>query len=141
MQLDLSKFVFATTDSAPAMIGSHKGAIAVLQNHVASLGFSNTIIKFQCIIHQEVLASKVTHLDMTGVMSSVVKIINFILSRGLNHRQFKGLLEEMNAQHQDVVYFCEFRWLSRGGMLQRFYDLRNEIMTFLNQKKCKFRYQ
>ena len=138
MQLDLSKFVSATTDSAPAMIGSHKGAIAVLQNHVALLGFSNTIIKLQCIIHQEVLASKVTHLDMTGVMSTVVKIINFILARGLNHRQFKSLPEEMDAQYQDVVYFCEVRWLSRGAMLQRFYDLRNEIMTFLKQKNASF---
>ena len=49
MQLDLSKFVSATTDVTPAMVGPHKGAIAVLQNHVASLGFSNTIIKLQCI--------------------------------------------------------------------------------------------
>ena len=86
MQLDLPNIVSATTDSAPAMIGSHKGAIAVLQNHVASLGFSNTIIKLQCIIYQEVLASKMTHLDMTGVMSTVVKITNFILARGFNHR-------------------------------------------------------
>ena len=54
MQLDLSKFVSATTDGTPAMVGPHKGAITVLQNHVASLGFSNTIIKLRCIIHQEV---------------------------------------------------------------------------------------
>ena len=99
MQLDLSKFVSATTDGAPAMVGPHKDAIAVLQIHVASLGFSNTIIKLQCIIHQEVLASKVTHLDMTGLMSTVVKIINFVLARGLIHRQFRSLLEEMNAQY------------------------------------------
>ena len=112
MQLDLSTFVFATTNSALAMIGFHKSAIAVLQNHVASLGFSDTIIKLQCIIHQEVLASKMTHLDMTGVMSTVVKSINFILARGLRHGQCKHLLEEMNAQHQDVVYFCEVSWLS-----------------------------
>ena len=38
MQLDLSKFVSATTVSAPAMIGSHKGAIAVLQNNVSFVG-------------------------------------------------------------------------------------------------------
>ena len=107
MQLDPSKFVSTTTEIAPAMIGSHKGAIAVLQNYVASLGFSNIIIKLQCMVHEEVLASKVTHLDMTGVMSTVVKIINFILARGLNHRQFKSLFEEINAQHQDVVYFFE----------------------------------
>ena len=59
-------------------------------------------------------------------MSTVVKIINFILTRGLNHRQFKSLLEEKNAQHQDVVYFCEVRWLSRGTMLQRFHDLQTK---------------
>ena len=119
------------------MVGPHKGAIAVL-NHVASLGFSNTIIKLQCIIHQEVLASKVTHLDISGLMSTVVKIINFVLARGLNHRQFRSLLEEMNAQYQNLVHFCEVRWLSRGAMLQQFYDLRNEIVTFLKQKNASF---
>ena len=40
----------------------------------------------------------------------------------------------MNAQYQDLVYFCEVRWLSRGAMLQWFYDFRNEIVTFLKQK-------
>ena len=120
------------------MVGPHKGAIAVLQTHVASLGFFNTIIKLQRIIHQEVLASKVTHLDMTGLMSTVVKIINFVLARGLNHRQFRSLLKEMNAQYQDLVYFCEVRWLSRGAMLQQFYDLRNKIVTFLKQKNASF---
>ena len=138
MQLELLKFVSATTDSAPAVIDSHKGAIAVIQNHVASLGFPNTIIKLQCIIHQEVLASKVIHLDMIGVMSTVVEIINFVLARGLNHRQFKSLLKEMNAQCQDVMYFCEVRWLSCGALLQRFYDLGNEIMAFLKQKNASF---
>ena len=62
------------------MVCFHKGAIAVLQNHVALLGFSNTIIKLQCIIHQDVLVSKVTHLNMTGLMSTVVKFINFVLA-------------------------------------------------------------
>ena len=45
MQLDLSKFVSATTDGASTMVGYHKDAIAVFLNHVASLGFSNTIRK------------------------------------------------------------------------------------------------
>ena len=107
MQLDLSKFVSATTDNSPTVVGSHNGAIAVLQNHEASLGFSNTIIKLQCIIHHEVLATKVTHLNMAGLMSTVVTIISFVLARGFNHRQFKSLLEEMKAQHQDLVCFCE----------------------------------
>ena len=44
----------------------------------------------------------------------------------------------MNAQYQDVVYFCKVRWLSRSAMLQRFYDLRNKIMTLLKQKNASF---
>ena len=36
------------------------------------------------------------------------------------------------------MYFCEVRWLSRGALLQRFNDLRNEIMTFLKQKNASF---
>ena len=134
MQLDLSKFVSSSTDGPPAVVGSHKGAVVVLQNHVASLGFSNTIIKLQRIIHQKVLASQVKQLNMKGLMSSVVAIINFVLARGLDHHQFKSLLEDMNARHQDLVYFCEIKWLSRGALLQRFCDLRNEIVTFLKQK-------
>ena len=84
------------------------------------------------------MASKVTHLDMTGLMSAVVKIINFVLARGLNHHQFKNLLEKINAWHQDLVHFCKVRWLTHGAMLQRFYDLQNEIVTFLKQKNVSF---
>ena len=43
----------------------------------------------------------------------------------------------MNAQYQDV-YFCEVRWLSRGAMLQRFYNLGNKTMIFLRQKNASF---
>ena len=39
MQLDLSKFVSARTDGAPAMIGTHNGSIVVLHNYVASWDF------------------------------------------------------------------------------------------------------
>ena len=138
MHLDLSKLVSATTDGAPAMVGSRKGAIAILQSHIASVGFSYTIIKLQCVIHQEVFASKVTHLGLTSLMCFIVKIINFVLARGLSHRQFKSLLEEMNAVHQDLLYFCEVRWRSRGAMLLRLYDLRNEIVTSLKQKNAGF---
>ena len=33
---------------------------------------------------------------------------------------------------------CEVRWPSRGAMLQWFYDLRNEIVTFLKLKNTGF---
>jgi len=40
----------------------------------------------------------------------------------------------MEADSRDVVYFSEVRWLSQGKMLKRFYDLRNEIKSFMESK-------
>lgn len=54
IHLKVSKFVSVITDGDPAMVG--KGAITVLQSHTASLGFSNTPIKLQGIIYQEISA-------------------------------------------------------------------------------------
>ena len=47
-------------------------------------------------------------------MKVVVKTVNFIRSRSLNHRQFQELLDDLDSQFGDVVYYSEIRWLSRG---------------------------
>ena len=52
----------------------------------------------------------------------------------LNHRQFRNLLLEAENQYGDILYFCDVRWLSRGAILARVYELRNEIATFLKNK-------
>ena len=87
----------------------------------------------QCLIHQEALCAKVASLKT--IMDIVLKTVNFILSRGLNRRQFRQLLLETESQYGDLLYFCNVCWLSRGDMLQRVYRLREEIVTFLEQKK------
>lgn len=66
-------------------------------------------------------------------MSVVVKCINFIRSRGLQHRQFRAFLEDIEAAYGDVLYFTEVRWLSRGSVLKRFFELREEIKAFMNE--------
>lgn len=72
--------------------------------------------------------------NVVDVMSVVVKVVNSILSHGLNHRQFRLLLEEVNEHYIDLFFFCEVRWLSRGAMLSRVCDLKQEIANFLQQK-------
>ena len=126
---DLSKLVSVTTDGAPAMVGSKKGFVALLEKHLVSNGFQNNIIKLHCVIHQEALCAK--SCNIKDIMSTVIKIINFILSRGLNHRLFRQLLQDMDATYTDLVYYCDVRWLSRGKMLLRFFSLRKEIQEFL----------
>lgn len=85
-----------------------------------------------CIIHEESLCSK--KIKMEHVMDIVIKTVNWIRSRALNHRQFSTLLDEMDAQYGCLVYYSEVRWLSRGAFLQRFFNLLKEIDCFMKSK-------
>uniref|UniRef100_A0A0E9XBG8 HAT C-terminal dimerisation domain-containing protein n=1 Tax=Anguilla anguilla TaxID=7936 RepID=A0A0E9XBG8_ANGAN len=80
---------------------------------------------------------------MDHVMSVVVKTVNFIRARGLNHRQFDTFLSD-NVIHAGLPYHTDVRWLSRGAVLKRFFELRGEIRQFMEKKgrpvkelKCK----
>ncbi|CAK1600467.1 unnamed protein product [Parnassius mnemosyne] len=67
-------------------------------------------------------------------MNVVVKTINFIRSRGLNHRQIKAFFDKISAEYNDVTYYCKVRGLSKRKILKRFYELRNEIADFMKIK-------
>ena len=114
------------------MVGVRKGFVSLLLKHIKAAGYHHQIIRLHCIIHQEALCAK--SLEMQDVMKVVVKVVNLILSRGLNHRQFQELLKEADSQYADLLYFCEVRWLSRGKMLDRFFELLKEINEFLVKK-------
>ena len=71
------------------------------------------------------------------------KGVNFILFRGLNHRQFRQLLFTSSDLYRDLLYFCNIRWLSRDEMLRRVYILRKNIANFFekNINSTEFRNQ
>ena len=71
---------------------------------------------------------------MQNVMSIVIKTFNFIRSKGLHHREFQELLHSVDADFQDIPYYIEVRWLSRGKMLKRVFELKNAIQAFLEAK-------
>ena len=131
--LKLHNLCGVTTDGAPSMIGREKGFVALLEKErINSWGSNVKFVKVHCIIHQENLCSK--SIRMQNVMEIVVKTVNFIRARGLNHRQFRKLLDEMDSQYGDLLYYTEVRWLSRGAMLRRFYELRDEVFHFMEEK-------
>lgn len=72
-------------------------------------------------------------LKSDSVMSNVVKSINHIRSRGMKHWQFRSFLEELESAYEDVLYFTEVRWLSRGKVLKRFFELRAEGKAFMEK--------
>lgn len=116
-----------TTDGAPSMIGNQNGFVTLMSNCI-----KHEIRKHHCIIHQGQLCAKI--LKMENVMKNVVSTVNFIRSKGLNHRQFQAFLSEVGSDHDDIIYFSHVRWLSRSATLTRFWSLRKEIETFMASK-------
>ena len=66
--------------------------LCLLEKHVEDHGINNDIINLQRLIHQKALCAKV--LTLKSVIDIAVKAVNFILFRGLNHRQFRQLLSQ-----------------------------------------------
>ena len=125
-KLSMNQLVGITTDGAPAMTGKQNGFVTLAKS------VPHEIIAHHCIIHQENLCAKT--LEMKHVMEKVVSAVNFIRSRGLNHREFKSFLGEVGSDHDDVVYFCQVRWLSKSSTLFRFWSLHDEKKTFMINK-------
>ena len=132
MQLPWQKMASVTTDGCPSLTGKKVGLLKRLGDRVTEVDCTRELIFLHCIIHQEVLCKSV--LDMKHVVDPVVKIVNFIRARGLNHRQFITLLKDCGCDHSDVLYHTAVRWLSLGKVLRRVWDLKTEILLFLEMK-------
>lgn len=81
-------------------------------------------------LHQEALATKKMPTDLSCVLDEAVKIITFIKTRPLQSRLFRLLSEEMGSDHVQLLLHTEVRWLSRGRVLTRLFELRNEARIF-----------
>ena len=81
------------------------------------------------IINQEALSKSV--LQLNHVVKAVVKLINYIKGRGLHHRQFIKFFEEIDSDHQNLLYHSHLRWLSLGKACKRVWDLKEAITSFL----------
>ena len=110
-----------TTDGAPAMVGNHNGFIKEFLKAFEA----RSVVGNHCIIHQENLRNKA--LNDIDIIKEVVHCIKYICSRGLNHRQFKVLLEELECHCPDSTYFSSVRWLSRTDTLKRFWHFRVKL--------------
>ena len=132
-ELNWKKFSGASTDGCPSMVGKKRGVCQRILNFLSEKDIPvNPVIFVHCIVHREALCAKI--LTFPDVMSKVVKNVNLIRSRGLNHREFQSFLADLEADYPDVIYFAETRWLSRGKTLKRFYELREIIAFFLESK-------
>ncbi|KAI2646701.1 Zinc finger BED domain-containing protein 5 [Labeo rohita] len=117
------------TDGAQAMTGRERGLAARVQQVAPLVKWTH------CMVHREALAAKKMPVLFDSVLNQSVKMINLIKSRPLNTRLFGVLCQEMGSGHEQLLLHTEVRWLSRGRVLQRLYELREEVKWFLTEIK------
>ena len=127
-----------TTDGARALTGKNIGLLKLMDNKIKEKHPDHTLLPLHCVIHQESLCKAA--LNIKHVIDPIVSVINLIRARGLNHRQFRGLLEDLETEHSDILYHSSVRWLSLGKILRRMWDLKEEIVMLLEMKDidCDF---
>lgn len=122
--LTWTKCVNVCSDGARAMTASYKGFVSRVKD------ISPETTATHCILHREALAVKRIPKALKGVLDDAVKVVNYIKSRPLQSRLFKILCDEMGSNHSSLLLHTEARWLSRGRVLNRVFELRDEIVTF-----------
>ena len=87
-----------------------------------------------CSLDKEALVSKALPEYFKTVPNTAVKVVNFIKTRPLQARLFQKLCEKMGSPYSSLLLHTEFRWLSRGKVLARLVELRNEVTIYLEGK-------
>lgn len=132
MKLAWDKLIGLTADGAAAVCREKSGLVVRMRVKMQEENWTGELTADHCLIHQEALGGKV--LKMDHGMSTVTQTLNFIWAKGLNHRQFGSFLQEIDAEFADVPDHPEVRWLSRGKVLNRGFELSSEICQFLDSK-------
>lgn len=132
-EINLDKLISHCTEGSPNMIGKYKGFFTLFGQNV-----KHELLLFHCIVHQEALCAQTSTVEINQVVALVVKIINKTIASALNHRQFRALLDEVNARYKDLLMFNNVRWLSRGAVLKRFTDCFEPIKDFLTNKGINY---
>ncbi|XP_071059412.1 zinc finger BED domain-containing protein 5-like [Pseudochaenichthys georgianus] len=126
--LEWKKCVGVCTDGARAMTGRHSGVAARIKEVAPEMRWTH------CSIHREALAVKKMPDGLKFVLDSAVKSVNFIKARPMQSRLFQVLCDEMGSEHVQLLLHTEVRWLSRGKVLSRLFELHREVQVFLQDK-------
>lgn len=130
INLQFSNCIGICTDGAAAMIGKFNGLVTRIQQIV-----HKNIISIHCFIHREQLAAKDMNENLFDVLNICIKILNFIRANAVNTRVFKVMCEEMGSGFKHLLLHTHVRWLSRGKVLTRLFELKTEVEIISRDKK------
>ncbi|XP_045656569.1 SCAN domain-containing protein 3 [Ursus americanus] len=117
------------SDGAASMTGTHSEVLTQLKELAPECRITH------CFIHRESLAMRRVSAELNSVLTDTIKIVNYVKSNALSSRLFSLLCDSMEADHEQLLVHAEIRWLSRGRVLSRVFEIRNELLVFLQSKK------
>ena len=96
-------------------------------------------VKFlHCMIHRFALSCKVLPAELFDVLSLVIKMVNNVKGSALYSGLFKILCEDLGADYSVLLFHSNVRWLPRGNVTKRVYELRKGLLGFFQQSnKCE----
>jgi hypothetical protein len=56
----------------------------------------------------------------------LLQAVMYVKNSPLRGRTFANLCDGMEAGHNELLYYCETRWLSRAEVLHKLYELKEE---------------
>ena len=62
----------------------------------------------------------------------MIKMVSNVKGSALNSRLFKIFCEDLHADHSVLLLYSNVRWLSRGNVTKRVYELRKELLGFFS---------
>ncbi|XP_012501552.1 PREDICTED: SCAN domain-containing protein 3 [Propithecus coquereli] len=127
--LEFKFCVGVCSDGAALMTGKHSEVVTQIKELAPECKTTH------CFIHRESLAMKKISAELNSVLTDIVKIVNYVKSNALNSRLFSLLCDNMEADHKQLLLHSEIWWLSRGKVLSRMFEIRNELLVFLQGKK------
>ena len=89
----------------------------------------------QCMIHRHALASKTLPPPLSEVLDQTIQMVNFVKGGALNSRLFKQFCIDVDADHHVLLFYTNTRWLLRGNITKRVFELRDEFKLFLELEK------
>ena len=102
--LEWKNCVGVCTDGSACLTARNSGLVTKIKDMAG-----NNLLSTHCYIHGQNLASKKMAPELNEVLSQSVKIINYIKNSALNTRLLTALCNEMDSDHQNLLFHSEIR--------------------------------
>nr|XP_039259582.1 SCAN domain-containing protein 3-like [Styela clava] len=125
-KIPLQNILQCATDGAAAMVGKHRGFIALMRRKIPGL------IATHCVIHRQHLVARNLSAELHDSLHIAIKCINKIKANSLNDRLFRALCHDNEEDFECLLLHTAVRWLSKGACMTRFYSLYDSVVEFLS---------